>query len=247
MKKPFFLLLGFSEKENSALINYFKKKEVNIHLCNQVDNIYRVLKSKHIVMSMVHQDFLKQQKISPQLLLQLLKLGSQELVLMYGNQEQHKWVREDLVQEIIDINLPLEIQLNEPLFYWESCLVIEKEKEALIPKTEKKQLALEESIVVKNRKIGALYVQVLEYKSQIRYLWNEWIDIEKEQRDNFKSFDNLLKEVKRYTLSDWDDFVEHFIEIHPSFFEEVQRRYPNLSQANLKMCAYIKIAVFLVL
>jgi len=41
--------------------------------------------------------------------------------------------------------------------------------------------------------------------------------------------------------NDWEAFKLHFEEVHPVFFDKLKEKYPDLTQNNLKLCAYIKI------
>ena len=40
---------------------------------------------------------------------------------------------------------------------------------------------------------------------------------------------------------DWEQFKLHFDEVHPDFFEELKKRYPSLTETDLKHCAYMRI------
>ena len=41
--------------------------------------------------------------------------------------------------------------------------------------------------------------------------------------------------------SEWDSFKMEFEQIHPYFFSTLKNQFPNLSPAELKMCAYIRV------
>lgn len=40
---------------------------------------------------------------------------------------------------------------------------------------------------------------------------------------------------------DWKDFKLHFEEIHPEFFSELNKNYPELNSNDLRMCAYLRL------
>ena len=44
-----------------------------------------------------------------------------------------------------------------------------------------------------------------------------------------------------YIRESWDIFKKHFIEVHPVFFNVLVTRYPNLTNDDLKLCAYLKL------
>ena len=57
-----------------------------------------------------------------------------------------------------------------------------------------------------------------------------------------------LKEIKRtiqanLTDDTWSSFTYHFEQVHPEFFEKLKKEYPNLTQNDLKLCAYIKVGL----
>lgn len=43
--------------------------------------------------------------------------------------------------------------------------------------------------------------------------------------------------------NDWEVFKLHFEEVHPAFFKSLKEQFPELTQNNLKLCAYIKIGL----
>jgi tetratricopeptide (TPR) repeat protein len=57
-----------------------------------------------------------------------------------------------------------------------------------------------------------------------------------------KQFKNLQTEIQNAVQQDegWDEFQKQFIEIHPGFFENLTRQFPQLHNIDLKMCAFLK-------
>ncbi|OQX72581.1 MAG: hypothetical protein B6D64_14955 [Bacteroidetes bacterium 4484_276] len=55
-------------------------------------------------------------------------------------------------------------------------------------------------------------------------------------------FTNLIREIDSNTNLDeqWDQFKLHFESVHKGFFEKLIRDFPNLTQNELKLCAYLK-------
>jgi len=49
--------------------------------------------------------------------------------------------------------------------------------------------------------------------------------------------DNLMAEQV------WDNFVIHFNNVHPDFFEKLKQRVPSLTENNLRFCAYLRISM----
>lgn len=42
---------------------------------------------------------------------------------------------------------------------------------------------------------------------------------------------------------DWEAFILHFKQVHPSFFEKLQSGYPELTNNDIKLCAYFRIGL----
>lgn len=65
-------------------------------------------------------------------------------------------------------------------------------------------------------------------------------------KDNEISKDNFIKElngiVKQGLNFDdhWETFQKHFTNVHPNFFKALNAEYPNLTNNDLKACAYIR-------
>jgi len=49
----------------------------------------------------------------------------------------------------------------------------------------------------------------------------------------------LINEAER-SDSDWDHFAIHFDQVHSNFLTKLKNKFPDLSQNDLKMCAYLK-------
>lgn len=43
--------------------------------------------------------------------------------------------------------------------------------------------------------------------------------------------------------SEWNDFMMHFEQVNPNFFESLRSRYPRLSDKDVKLCAYFKLGL----
>ena len=43
--------------------------------------------------------------------------------------------------------------------------------------------------------------------------------------------------------NNWDKFKMHFEEVHPSFFTKLKEKHPNLTENELRLCAYCKMNI----
>jgi len=92
----------------------------------------------------------------------------------------------------------------------------------------------------KNQELIALNILVLA-KNKI---FNEIEDIvDKENQEEVVS--ELKRKVKsnKNQEKDWDKFKEIFEKMHPSFYQTIDEKYPQLSKTEIRICSYIKIAM----
>jgi len=92
----------------------------------------------------------------------------------------------------------------------------------------------------KNQELIALNILVLA-KNKI---FNEIEDIvDKENQEEVVN--ELKKKVKsnKNQEKDWNKFKEIFEKMHPSFYQTIDEKYPQLSRTEIRICSYIKIAL----
>lgn len=63
-----------------------------------------------------------------------------------------------------------------------------------------------------------------------------------EDCDSRKCIEELIGEIDSNINLDeqWDDFKKHFESVHAGFFSRLREKYPNLTQNELKLCAYLR-------
>ena len=125
-------------------------------------------------------------------------------------------------------------------------LKLNTDKEKLI--AEKKLQTSENQILLdrihhKERELVSSTMHVLQKNELIQKLKSE-VDSINEEMDN-KQLHNFSKEMKGLTsqFGVWDSFSFHFEQVHPSFFTQLKNTFPNLTQNDFKLSAYIKIGL----
>lgn len=117
---------------------------------------------------------------------------------------------------------------------------IEAEKEINRLQKEKYQADIDH----KNRQLTSTTLQV----NNKNKILEEIEGVLKELTD--KSPSNPAKQYRQISMiirdnknldKDWEQFQLHFEEVHPNFFEKLKTSYPNLTETDLKHCAYIRI------
>ena len=100
-----------------------------------------------------------------------------------------------------------------------------------------------EKLQQKNRELSTATLHILnknEVLGNIRKMAEQ--TVEDERLDKNACFVNLIREIDSNTNLDeqWDQFKLHFESVHKGFFEKLTRDFPNLTQNELKLCAYLR-------
>lgn len=108
----------------------------------------------------------------------------------------------------------------------------------------KEKSELGETISHKNRELVSMMMQTNQKHKMLEELEKTLERLTSSGMKEMKGFAEELKGKIKSTQdidSDWQVLKTHFEEVHPDFFKTLQKRHPELSQNDLKLCAYIKI------
>ncbi len=120
-------------------------------------------------------------------------------------------------------------------------MALENQKQRLhLASEEQKQKALSLKVEAKSRELVSASVHWINLGDRLNKLEEKILDL-KEKKEDF-SPQVILKEIKQIKgfEDEWSVFKLHFEEMHPTFFENIERRFPQLSQNDLKLCAFMK-------
>lgn len=114
--------------------------------------------------------------------------------------------------------------------------------------TENKNIkkTLSSSIDAKNRELTSFSILVSEKDKLLKQI-NRFFDDWTKKRILQKEIANTVKDLNSKINSsinlseDWNQFKLHFETIHPLFFEKLKTQHPDLTYADLKHCAYMRI------
>ncbi len=100
-----------------------------------------------------------------------------------------------------------------------------------------------EKLQQKNRELSTATVHILnknEVLGNIRKLTTDWMTDDKFNKTT--CLPKLIREVDNNTDLDeqWDQFKMHFESVHKGFFKRLMQTHPNLTQNDLKLCAYLR-------
>ncbi|GAA4238842.1 hypothetical protein GCM10022291_30850 [Postechiella marina] len=103
-------------------------------------------------------------------------------------------------------------------------------------KYQKKEEDSKALLDVKNSELTTSTLQLIEREEVIKMLSDH---VKKNNLD--KGTRTLLKSIEKRSVSLWDAFNNRFISQNEGFYERLQDKAPNLSAADLKICALIKL------
>ncbi|MCO6148910.1 tetratricopeptide repeat protein [Flavobacterium sp. NRK1] len=114
------------------------------------------------------------------------------------------------------------------------------ENELLKLRSEQQELELD----TKNREITAISVQLIA-KNKLMSEISEILQNSKNSKSNIETDLKSILFQNQNQEKDWEQFREIFEKIHPGFFERIKSVYPQLSNTDIRICAYIKIRMSL--
>lgn len=103
-------------------------------------------------------------------------------------------------------------------------------------KHQKKERDSKQLLDHKNKELTVNTLQLIEREKLIKLL-NDHID----KSDLNNATRSLLKSIEKRSVSLWEDFNHRFLSQNEGFYERLKEKVPDLSSADLKICALIKL------
>jgi DNA-binding CsgD family transcriptional regulator len=102
----------------------------------------------------------------------------------------------------------------------------------------------EDKIASKNRDLASLTMQMVQKNEVLSKLKDQiqTLTYSGNNRNTVTEVGRLIDQSLNLD-KDWEDFTMHFDRVHPRFFERLLDQFPNLTQKELKQCAYIRINI----
>lgn len=149
-------------------------------------------------------------------------------------------------------SISLERSVQEQMKTKESLLVSSHELQSMQLKNrileveraakDEKALRLEQEITLRNNELVTSTMMINQQRKLMEEI-NEMIKkLEKESNPSRTVLRRLarLTNVKRSTEKNWTTFRKQFDHVHPHFIESIDKRFPKLTQNDLRHCAYIR-------
>ncbi len=95
-----------------------------------------------------------------------------------------------------------------------------------------------EVMKLKNRELTASALQLVEKEEFIVKLKES---ISRNDDIDFKSIHNMIKGFQNSPGGNWKEFEARFTSVNQDFYDKIRKKYPNLGQTDLKLCALVKL------
>ncbi len=101
------------------------------------------------------------------------------------------------------------------------------------------QERLEEQIAHQERELASNTLHIFQKNEMLNALQDKFDELEPAVKAQLKP---LLQDVRNSINldKDWDNFQRHFVEVYPHFFIQLKADFPQLSQNDFKILAYIR-------
>lgn len=109
-------------------------------------------------------------------------------------------------------------------------------------RTEKKVLVLKNEVDQKNRNLTSKAIELSKNNQALHQVIDKLTDLEEKEtiskKDIVRMKNSLTSNFKR---DNWKEFETYFTEVHPNFYNALNKKYPNLTPGEIKLCAFIKL------
>jgi tetratricopeptide (TPR) repeat protein len=135
-------------------------------------------------------------------------------------------------------------QKNEELLAQQQNALYEKEKE--LQKQREEELTY--TIDQKNRELTShtLYMiknneLIAELKNELKQLLLELNSKERQGKEHVRLLLNKLSQ--QHSTDNWGEFSYYFEKVHPSFYYNLEKRYPDLTPKEKRLCAFLELGL----
>jgi ligand-binding sensor domain-containing protein/DNA-binding CsgD family transcriptional regulator len=144
-----------------------------------------------------------------------------------------KWEQKNLLKQRIKFE-----EEQKRLIYIHQLEVEKNEKEIIELQNEK----LINEVIYKNKELADASMHLVERNDALIKIKNELNQLHKKasgSHDLQKAI-QLVNDIEK-TNSDWENFSTHFDEVSNDFLKKLKQQFPQLTNADLKICAYLKL------
>ena len=115
-----------------------------------------------------------------------------------------------------------------------------KSEQALITKSiDLENQKQRELLELKNKELASSALRLIEKDEVIRRLKTAIVDKKESLSD--AAIKRLFKSISGSSVQNWEEFEARFMAVNESFYERLNKQFPNLTQGDRKLCALIKL------
>jgi len=176
---------------------------------------------------------------------QAIKLKEKEILLLQQQTRFDKLIKISLISGSILLLILVYIVLRNQRYRYKKNQELLERRHALAEKElENARLKEEEpqqALAFKNKELTAYTVNFIRKNELIEELKQKIISLKNASQQPQTELNTLLNLVQQNTSidRDWDDFKRTFENVHHNFFGKLLTRYPDLTPAELRLCALI--------
>ena len=106
-----------------------------------------------------------------------------------------------------------------------------------------KQIKNEELLMLKNKELLANSILLSQQQEIGKKIVNQLTPFKKSLKvDQEQDYEKILSSLDRIQrLNSKESFRKYFVEIHPDFYKNLTKKFPNLSSKEQKLCAFLKL------
>ncbi|MDR2085191.1 MAG: hypothetical protein LBP67_09385 [Bacteroidales bacterium] len=107
------------------------------------------------------------------------------------------------------------------------------------------KIELEKQVEAKEREMATTQLLIIEKNRVLEQMLDTFKPFYKSNDISDKIWREMQKFVSSYSRrdNDWEKSKIHFEKVHPSFFKKLKELFPNITENELRLCAYIRIGM----
>ena len=176
---------------------------------------------------------------------QAIKLKEKEILLLQQQTRFDKLIKISLISGTILVLILVYIVLRNQRYRYKKNQELLERNHALAEKelenARLKEIELQQALTFKNKELTAYTVNFIRKNELIEELKEKIISLKNTSHQPQTELNTLLNLVQQNTSidRDWDDFKRTFENVHHNFFGNLLNQYPDLTPAELRLCALI--------
>lgn len=102
---------------------------------------------------------------------------------------------------------------------------------------------LEKDLEVKNKELTTNVIYLMRNTDMIRQVIQKLIEIRPSiAKENVETIKKVIMNLQSLMKDDiWNEFETHFNQVHLDFYKKIKKRCPDLTPAELKLCAFLRL------